>query len=91
MSATGSIDLGIEGVLVGHHTDEEARTGCTVVMFPVGSVGSGGVGGGVRGEGGGGAGGGKGDVARVGVRQGGAKGGGGWRRLGRQGLTRPAA
>ena len=41
MSATGSIDLGIEGVLVGHHTDEEARTGCTVVMVPEGSVASG--------------------------------------------------
>ncbi|MCY3962695.1 MAG: P1 family peptidase [bacterium] len=29
------------GVLVGHWTDETARTGCTVVLFPVGSTASG--------------------------------------------------
>lgn len=31
----------IEGVKVGHWTDEEARTGCTVVLFPDGTVASG--------------------------------------------------
>ncbi len=35
------VDLGIDGVLIGHHTDEEARTGCTVIIFPEGSVASG--------------------------------------------------
>lgn len=32
---------GIEGVQVGHWTDAEAATGCTVVLFPEGTVGSG--------------------------------------------------
>lgn len=41
MNAPAPIDLGIERVLVGHHTDEEARTGCTVLVFPEGSVASG--------------------------------------------------
>jgi L-aminopeptidase/D-esterase-like protein len=31
----------VDGVLVGHHTDAEARTGCTVVVFPDGTVASG--------------------------------------------------
>ncbi|HKY16610.1 MAG TPA: P1 family peptidase [Microthrixaceae bacterium] len=31
----------VEGVRVGHWTDESARTGCTVVLFPEGTVGSG--------------------------------------------------
>lgn len=31
----------IDGVLVGHHTDAVARTGCTVVLFPDGTVASG--------------------------------------------------
>lgn len=31
----------IDGVLVGHWTDSEARTGCTVVLFPEGTVASG--------------------------------------------------
>ena len=35
------VDLGIAGVLVGHHTDLDARTGCTVVILPEGSVASG--------------------------------------------------
>jgi L-aminopeptidase/D-esterase-like protein len=35
------VDIGIAGVLVGHHTDEAARTGCTVVLFPEGSIASG--------------------------------------------------
>ncbi len=41
MNARTPIDLGLAGVLVGHHTDEEARTGCTVVILPEGSVASG--------------------------------------------------
>ncbi|MGI9600258.1 MAG: P1 family peptidase [Acidimicrobiales bacterium] len=36
MAATG-----IDGVRVGHHTDAAARTGCTVVRFPEGTVASG--------------------------------------------------
>lgn len=35
------VAMAIEGVLVGHHTNEAARTGCTVVMFPDGAVASG--------------------------------------------------
>jgi L-aminopeptidase/D-esterase-like protein len=31
----------VDGVLVGHSTDEVARTGCTVVLFPDGTVASG--------------------------------------------------
>jgi L-aminopeptidase/D-esterase-like protein len=31
----------VEGVRVGHWTDAEARTGCTVVLFPEGTVASG--------------------------------------------------
>src|SRR6056297_895159 len=31
----------IEGIRVGHWTDEAARTGCTVVLFPEGTVASG--------------------------------------------------
>lgn len=41
MNARTPIDLGLAGVLVGHHTDEDARTGCTVVIVPEGSVASG--------------------------------------------------
>ena len=36
-----SVDLGVEGVLVGHWTDPVARTGCTVVRLPPGTVASG--------------------------------------------------
>lgn len=36
-----SIELGVDGVEVGHWTDVEARTGCTVIVFPPGTVGSG--------------------------------------------------
>jgi L-aminopeptidase/D-esterase-like protein len=39
----------VPGVLVGHWTDEEARTGCTVVLFPTGTVASGEVRGGAPG------------------------------------------
>lgn len=39
----------VEGILVGHWTDEEARTGCTVVIAPPGTVGSGEVRGGAPG------------------------------------------
>jgi L-aminopeptidase/D-esterase-like protein len=39
----------VPGVLVGHHTDVEARTGCTVVLFPDGNVASGEVRGGAPG------------------------------------------
>ena len=38
---TGVHDLGVDGVRVGHWTDEAARTGCTVVLFPDGTVASG--------------------------------------------------
>jgi L-aminopeptidase/D-esterase-like protein len=34
-------DLGVAGVRVGHWTDREARTGCTVIRFPEGTVASG--------------------------------------------------
>ena len=34
-------DLGVDGVRVGHWTDADARTGCTVVLFPEGTVASG--------------------------------------------------
>lgn len=36
-----AVDLGIDGVRVGHHTDSEARTGCTVVRFDGPTVASG--------------------------------------------------
>src|SRR3977135_4357471 len=32
---------GVPGVRVGHWTDEQAGTGCTVVLFPAGTVASG--------------------------------------------------
>ncbi|RMH75632.1 MAG: peptidase S58 family protein, partial [Actinomyces sp.] len=35
------MDLGVEGVLVGHHTDEVGATGVTVVVFPPHTVASG--------------------------------------------------
>lgn len=35
------IEVPFAGVLVGHHTDADARTGCTVVLLPDGSVASG--------------------------------------------------
>ena len=35
------VALAIDGVLIGHHTNEVARTGCTVVLFPDGAVASG--------------------------------------------------
>jgi L-aminopeptidase/D-esterase-like protein len=35
------IDLGVAGVRVGHWTDAVARTGCTVLLFPDGTVASG--------------------------------------------------
>lgn len=35
------VDLGVEGVLVGHWSDPVARTGCTVVRLPPGNVASG--------------------------------------------------
>ena len=35
------MNLGIDGVAVGHHTDLDAQTGCTVVVFPDGTVASG--------------------------------------------------
>jgi L-aminopeptidase/D-esterase-like protein len=35
------MNLGIPGVRVGHWTDDAARTGCTVVLFPEGTVASG--------------------------------------------------
>jgi L-aminopeptidase/D-esterase-like protein len=35
------VRIPIPGVLVGHHTDAEARTGCTVLVFPEGSIASG--------------------------------------------------
>ncbi|HUF31720.1 MAG TPA: P1 family peptidase [Acidimicrobiales bacterium] len=37
---SGTVDLGVPGVAVGHWTDAEARTGCTVVLLPEGTVGS---------------------------------------------------
>jgi L-aminopeptidase/D-esterase-like protein len=33
MASVSTVDLGLPGVRVGHHTDERARTGCTVVRF----------------------------------------------------------
>ncbi len=36
-----SMNLGIDDVAVGHHTDPVAQTGCTVVLFPKGTVASG--------------------------------------------------
>jgi len=35
------MQIGIDGVLVGHRTDEEAKTGCTVIRLPEGTVGAG--------------------------------------------------
>lgn len=35
------MQIGIDGVLVGHRTDHQAKTGCTVVRLPDGTVGSG--------------------------------------------------
>ena len=35
------IEIPFPGVTVGHHTDAEARTGCTVILFPDGSIASG--------------------------------------------------
>jgi L-aminopeptidase/D-esterase-like protein len=35
------IDLGVPGVRVGHWTDAVARTGCTVLLFPDGTIASG--------------------------------------------------
>jgi L-aminopeptidase/D-esterase-like protein len=40
MSAA-DLDLGVPGVRVGHWTEPAARTGCTVVLFPEGTVASG--------------------------------------------------
>jgi len=40
-SNVGRMQIGIDGVLVGHRTDEQAKTGCTVVRLPEGTVGSG--------------------------------------------------
>ncbi|WP_019201291.1 P1 family peptidase [Tsukamurella sp. 1534] len=39
MPATPAVT--VPGVRVGHHTDAAARTGCTVIVFPDGTVGSG--------------------------------------------------
>jgi L-aminopeptidase/D-esterase-like protein len=36
-----AVDLGVEGVAVGHWTDAVGRTGCTVVVLPPGTVASG--------------------------------------------------
>ncbi len=36
-----SVDLGVAGVAVGHWTDQVARTGCTVVRLPPGTVAAG--------------------------------------------------
>jgi L-aminopeptidase/D-esterase-like protein len=36
-----SVEIAVEGVTVGHWTDEDARTGCTVVRLPSGTVASG--------------------------------------------------
>ncbi len=38
---SGIADAGVDGVLVGHYTDAAARTGCTVMLFPEGTVASG--------------------------------------------------
>jgi L-aminopeptidase/D-esterase-like protein len=35
------VKLGVDGVLVGHWTDSLHETGCTVVLFPEGTIGSG--------------------------------------------------
>jgi L-aminopeptidase/D-esterase-like protein len=35
------VKLGIDGVLIGHWTDEEHQTGCTVVLLPDGTIASG--------------------------------------------------
>ena len=40
-TARATVDLGIEGVAVGHWTDAVGRTGCTVVVLPPGTVASG--------------------------------------------------
>ena len=39
----------VVGVRVGHRTDERARTGCTVILLPAGTVASGEVRGGAPG------------------------------------------
>ena len=39
-SSVGGMEL-VDGVTVGHWTDLEARTGCTVVRLPEGSIASG--------------------------------------------------
>jgi L-aminopeptidase/D-esterase-like protein len=39
--STSGVDLGIEGLEIGHWTDSVARTGCTVVVLPPGTVASG--------------------------------------------------
>ena len=36
-----SVDLGVEGVEIGHWTDPVARTGCTVIVLPPGTIASG--------------------------------------------------
>lgn len=41
MSITDDAGVAVDGVLVGHWTAERARTGCTVVLFPEGTVASG--------------------------------------------------
>jgi L-aminopeptidase/D-esterase-like protein len=41
MSDTWTVDNPIPGVRIGHWTDREAKTGCTVVVFPQGSTSSG--------------------------------------------------
>jgi L-aminopeptidase/D-esterase-like protein len=39
--STSGVELGIEGLEIGHWTDSVARTGCTVVVLPPGTVASG--------------------------------------------------
>jgi L-aminopeptidase/D-esterase-like protein len=46
---TAVLEVGVAGVRVGHWTDEAARTGCTVVLLPEGTVASGEVRGGAPG------------------------------------------
>lgn len=36
-----AVEIAVEGVTVGHWTDEEARTGCTVIRFPADTTASG--------------------------------------------------
>lgn len=35
------MNLGIDGILVGHHTNDVAQTGCTAIIFPEGTTASG--------------------------------------------------